>query len=66
MTYSLSDIVNMIIGAVKDILGSIAAKISENTDLIAEAVVLGALTYGVVRYGSNVFRSITGMLSGFF
>jgi len=64
MTYTLQDILNSILTAVQDILGYVASAIADNAETIASVVVLGALTLGIVRYGSDIFSRITGFLSG--
>ena len=66
MAYTLNDILNSILTAVQDILGSIATAIADNAGIIATMVVLGGLTYAVVRYGTRIFRSVTGWLGALF
>lgn len=66
MTYTLNDILNSILTAVQDILGNVASAISDNAETIATILVLGGLTLVMVRYGSRIFRSITGFIGGLF
>ena len=64
MTYTLNDILNSILTAVQDILGNVASAIADNASVIATLVVLGGLTYAVVRYGARIFRGIAGWVRG--
>jgi hypothetical protein len=64
MAYGLQDILTSILTAVQDILGNIASAIADNASVIASIVVLGALTFGVVRYGTRIFRQIAGFVGG--
>ncbi len=66
MTYTLNDVLNSFLTAVQDILGYVASAISDNAELIASIVVLGGLTMIVARYGTQVFRRITGWLGALF
>jgi len=65
MAYELGDILNAILGAVQDILGNIASAIADNAGIIASIVVLGGLTALVIRYGTDIFGRLGGMLSSF-
>lgn len=64
MAYTLSDILNSILTAVQDVLGNVAAAIADNAGIIATLVVLGMLTFAVVRYGTRIFRGIAGWVRG--
>jgi len=66
MAYTLNDILNSILTAVQDILGNIASAISDNAGVIATLVVLGGLTFAVTRYGTRIFRQVTGWLGALF
>jgi len=66
MAYTLQDILNAILTAVQDVLGNVASAIADNASVIASIVVLGALTFMVVRYGSSIFRRLTGWLGALF
>jgi len=63
-TYTLSDVLNMIIGAFTDIMGHISSVVSENAENIATILVVGAVIGGVValfrRYGGALVRGVTG------
>ncbi len=64
MAYTLQDILNAILTAVQDILGNVATAIADNAGVIASIVVLGALTFGVVRYGTRIFGQVTRFVGG--
>jgi len=66
MAYTLTDILNSIITAIQNVLGSIASAVADNAEVIGTLVVLGGLTYGVVRYGNRIFRQITGAFGALF
>jgi len=63
---SLGDILSQVLDALQTILYEVARAIAENASVIATAVVLGGLTYFLVRYGSRMFRGITGWMRTFF
>jgi len=58
--YTLADVMNNILVALQDILGEVAKTIAENAGVIATVLVLGGLTYVLVRYGARIFRGIAG------
>jgi len=62
MAYNINDILNATLTAIQDILGNIAQAIADNAGVIATLIVVGGLTYAVVRYGTRLFRSVTGWL----
>lgn len=66
MAYTLNDILNSILTAIQDILGNIASTIADNASVIATLVVLGGLTFAVVRYGSRIFGTFSRMVAGLF
>jgi len=66
MTYTLNDILNSVMTAIQDILGNAASVIADNAETIATLVVLGGLTASVVRYGTGIFRRITGWIGALF
>lgn len=66
MAYTLQDILNSMLTAIQDVLGNIATAIADNAGTIASLVVLGGLTFAVVRYGSRILNSITRTVGSFF
>jgi len=66
MAYTLNDILNAFLTAVQDILGNIATAIADNAGIIASIVVLGGLTFVIVRYGTNIIRRMTAMFGALF
>jgi cobalamin synthase len=64
--YTLADVLTNILTALQDILYHISNAIAENASVIATVVVIGAIAFLVMRYGSRVFRGVTGWLRGFF
>jgi len=66
MAYTLADILNSMLTAIQDVLGNIAAAIADNAGVVGTLVVLGGLTFAVVRYGSRIFNSFTRMIGTFF
>jgi len=66
MAYTLADVLNSLLSAVQDILGNIAHAIADNAGIIAQILVLGGLVYGVVRFGGDAIRRITGVVRGLF
>ena len=66
MSYTLNDILNSFLTAVQDVLGNVASAIADNASVIASLVVLGGLTMVIARYGTNIFRRITGWLGALF
>lgn len=62
----LGTILTDILNAVQSVIGAVASAIASNAGTIGTVIVLGALTYLVVRYGARVFRNVTGWLSGLF
>ncbi len=66
MAYTLQDILNSMLTAIQDVLGNIATAIADNAGIIASLVVLGGLTFAVVRYGSRIINSFTRLVGSFF
>ena len=64
--YTISDIVNNILVAIQDIIGEVANVLAANASNIATALVVGGFAYLLMRYGSRVFRGITGLFRGMF
>ena len=64
--YTLAEVLNNILTAIQDILYYVASAIAENASVIATVVVIGALAFLVMRYGSRIFSGITGWLRGIF
>jgi cobalamin synthase len=63
--YTLADVLTNILTALQDILYYISNAIAENASVIATVVVIGAIAFIVMRYGSRIFRGVTGWLRGF-
>jgi len=64
--YTLADVLTNILTALQDILYYVANAIAENASVIATVVVIGAIAFLVMRYGSRIFRGVTSWLRGFF
>jgi len=64
--YTIADIINNILVAIQDILGEVASVLAQNASNIATVLVIGGLAYMLMRYGSRVFRGVTGWFRGFF
>ena len=65
-TYTLADVMQNILTAIQDTLGEIAKVLAENASVVATVLVLGGLSYAMVRYGSRIFRGLTGFFRGLF
>ena len=65
-TPTISDILNNVFNAIVTVIQGVASNISSLATVIAQALVLGAVTFALVRYGSRLFRGITGWLGGLF
>ncbi|MEM2446860.1 MAG: hypothetical protein QW734_09400 [Candidatus Bathyarchaeia archaeon] len=63
---SLSDILTQVLNALQTIMYEVASAIANNASVIATAVVLGGVVFLVMRYGSRLFRGVTGWLRGLF
>jgi cobalamin synthase len=64
--YTLADVLTNILTALQDILYYVANAIAENASVIATVVIIGAIAFLVMRYGSRIFRGVTGWLRGLF
>jgi predicted PurR-regulated permease PerM len=64
--YTLADVLTNILTALQDILYYVANAIADNASVIATVVVIGAIAFLVMRYGSRIFRGVTGWLRGLF
>jgi hypothetical protein len=64
--YTLADVLSNVLAALQDILYYVSSAIAANAQVIATVVVVGALVYLVWRYGSRIFRGVTGWLRGLF
>jgi hypothetical protein len=64
--YTLADVLTNILTALQDILYHIASAIADNATVIATVVIIGAIAFIVMRYGSRIFRGVTSWLRGLF
>jgi predicted PurR-regulated permease PerM len=64
--YTLADVLTNILTALQDILYYVSSAIAENASVIATVVVIGAIAFMVMRYGTRIFRGVTGWLRGLF
>jgi len=69
MTYTVTDVLNTIIGAFTDLLGYIASAISANAENLANILVMG-LVFGVsagilMKFGRSIWTAITGFARAF-
>ena len=65
-TYTLTDVMTNILVAIQDILGEVAKTIAENAESIATIMVVGGLATMMVKYGSKIFRGVSGFFRGIF
>jgi len=63
---SLADIMTAVLNTIQTVLYEIASAVAENAGVIASVIVLGAITYMVVRYGTRMFRGVVGFFRGLF
>lgn len=66
MAYTLAEVLTNILNALQDILYYVSTSIADNASVIATVVVVGAIAFLVMRYGSRIFRGLTGWLRGLF
>jgi len=66
MAYALTDVLNALMTGIQDTLYYIASAIADNAQVIATVVVVGALAFIVMRFGTRIFRGVTGWLGGLF
>ncbi|MBS7270393.1 MAG: hypothetical protein KIH10_16350 [Candidatus Freyarchaeota archaeon] len=64
--YTLAEVLTNILTALQDILYYVSTAIADNASVIATVVVIGAIAFLVMRYGSRIFRGVTGWLRGLF
>jgi cobalamin synthase len=64
--YTLAEVLQNILSAIQDILYYVSSAIADNASVIATVVVIGALAFAVMRYGSRIFGGVTGWLRGLF
>lgn len=65
-TYSLADIMTNILAAIQNIIGEVCKVIAENAGVVATVLVIGGVAFLLFRYGSRIFRGITGWFRGLF
>jgi predicted PurR-regulated permease PerM len=63
---SLSDILTAVLNAIQTIMYQVASAIADNATVIATALVLGGLVFVMFRYGTRIFRGLTGWFRGLF
>jgi predicted PurR-regulated permease PerM len=64
--YTLAEVLTNILTALQDILYYVSSAIADNASVIATVVVIGAIAFLVMRYGTRIFRGVTGWLRGLF
>jgi len=62
---SLATILTEILNTLQTVMYEVAHAIYENASVLATAMVLGGVAFVVMRYGSRIFRGLTGWLRGF-
>lgn len=63
---SLADTLSSFLSSIVGVLSSVATAIADNADVIATVMIVGALTFIVIRYGTRIMNSITGWFRGLF
>lgn len=66
MSYTLADVLDRVLAALQDALYYIADAIASNASTIATVIVIGGLAYLIMRYGTRIFRGVTGWIRGLF
>jgi hypothetical protein len=61
---SFADIMTNILNAVAGVIGAIATALAENASVIGLVIVVGALAFMVMRFGSRIFRGVTDWFRG--
>jgi hypothetical protein len=61
---SLADVLSQILSAIQTILYEVASAIADNAAIIATVVVIGALAYMTMKFGTRVFRGVTSWMRG--
>ncbi|MEM1563000.1 MAG: hypothetical protein QXU09_04810 [Thermoproteota archaeon] len=64
--YTLAEVLTNILTALQDILYYVSTAIADNASVIATVVIVGAIAFLVMRYGSRIFKGVTGWLRGLF
>ena len=63
---SLADILTAVLNAIQTIMYQVATAIADNASVIATALVLGGLVFVMFRYGTRIFRGLSGWFRGLF
>jgi hypothetical protein len=63
---TLADVMTNVLNAVVAVLYQITKVIADNASVIATILVVGAVAFLAYRYGSRIFRGITGWLRALF
>lgn len=63
---ALAGVLSSVLDSIVGILGAVATAISENAEVVATVLVVGALAFVVIRYGSRMMRGITSWFKGMF
>jgi len=63
---TLADVMTNVLNAVVNVLYQITKMIADNASAIATILVVGAVAFLAYRYGSRIFRGITGWLRTLF
>jgi len=66
MAYTLNDVLNAILTGIQDTLYYVFKTIADNASTIAVVVVTGILGLGIVKFGSNILRNVSGFVRGLF
>lgn len=64
--HTIADVLANVMTAIQEILYEVTKAIADNATIIATVVVIGGLAFLVWRYGSRIFRGVTGLLRGLF
>jgi len=62
---TLSDVLNNILNAIVNVLNAVATTIASNASLVATLIVVGGLAVVVMKYGSKIFRNLSGLFRMF-
>lgn len=63
---TLGDVLGKILEAVTTIIYQVASAVSANAELVATALVVGGITFFLIRYGARIFRGVMGWIRGLF
>lgn len=61
---SLADVLTQLLNGIQTVLYEIASAIADNATVVASAVVVGALAYMVMRFGSRILRGTMSWFRG--